>query len=319
MRSIARRAALVKSLFRKEALNGFALRADAALHELRLAAAASRERRVQPLCQRAQIAAALSDGVFPRAARAREHRAAPAAGLRHRVAEPAHALAAHLVLEKQHIAALCVLRRDAREHALLQFCAAQLERGKLAQHPLNRRGGSRRLDRERLRGRHVLRPTGGKIAVRPPAAQQLDAHALAELLHGEKLHDADLSAPHDVRAAARAAVRAGEGHDAHVALERLFAAVVDRVQLRAAVELNVDGVILIDVPVRHRFDLQQLLPRNVGVEVDGHALRAHVEAHVVAAVARADQPRADVLAGVLLHMVEAPRPIKPPMHRLADG
>ena len=122
-----------------------------------------------------------------------------------------------------------------------------------------------------------------------------------------------------MRAAARAAVRAGEGHDAHVALERLFAAVVDRVQLRAAVELNVDGVILIDVPVRHRFDLQQLLPRNVGVEVDGHALRAHVEAHVVAAVARADQPRADVLAGVLLHMVEAPRPIKPPMHRLADG
>ena len=26
-----------------------------------------------------------------------------------------------------------------------------------------------------------------------------------------------------------------------------------------------------------------------------------------------------MLAGVLLHVVEAPRPIKPPMHRLADG
>ena len=40
VRSIARRRALVKSLFRKERLDGFALRADAALHELRLAAAA---------------------------------------------------------------------------------------------------------------------------------------------------------------------------------------------------------------------------------------------------------------------------------------
>ena len=69
VRSIARRRALVKSLFRKERLDGFALRADAALHELRHAAAAPRERRVQLLCQRAQIAAALSDGVFPRAAR----------------------------------------------------------------------------------------------------------------------------------------------------------------------------------------------------------------------------------------------------------
>ena len=122
-----------------------------------------------------------------------------------------------------------------------------------------------------------------------------------------------------MRAAARAAVRAGEGHDAHVALERLFAAVVDRVQLRAAVELDVDGVILIDVPVRRCLDLQQLLPRNVGVEVDGHALHAHVEAHIVAAVARADQPRADVLAGVLLHMVEAPRPVDLPVYGRADG
>ena len=119
VRSIARRAALVKSHFRKEGLDGFALRADAALHELRLAAAAPRERRVQLLCQRAQIAAALSDGVLPRTARAREHRAAPAAGLRHRVAEPAHAVAAHLVLEKQHVAAARIPRRDARKHALL--------------------------------------------------------------------------------------------------------------------------------------------------------------------------------------------------------
>ena len=40
VRSIARRRALVKSLFRKERFDGAALRADAALHELRLAAAA---------------------------------------------------------------------------------------------------------------------------------------------------------------------------------------------------------------------------------------------------------------------------------------
>ena len=112
-----------------------------------------------------------------------------------------------------------------------------------------------------------------------------------------------------MRAAAGTAVRAGESDDAYVALERLFAAVVDLVKLRAAVELNVDGVILVDVEVGRLLDLEQFLPRNIGVEVDGHGVRAHVEADIVAVEARADEARADVFARMLLHVVEAARPV----------
>ena len=42
-----------------------------------------------------------------------------------------------------------------------------------------------------------------------------------ELLAGEELNDAHLSAARNVRTAAGAAVRAGEGHDPHVAVQRL--------------------------------------------------------------------------------------------------
>ena len=88
-----------------------------------------------------------------------------------------------------------------------------------------------------------------------------------------------------------------------------FAAVLDLVELRAAIELDVDGVILIDVQVGELFNLHKFIPRNVGVEVDRDDVRAHVEADVVAVEALADEARADVLARMLLHVVEAARPV----------
>ena len=195
------------------------------------------------------------------------------------------------------------------EDGLFELCAALLERGKLSEHALDARKARVRLDGERLCDTHVLRPALRKVAVRAFAGKKFDANAVAELLHGEELDESHLTGTHDVRAAAGAAVRAGEGDDAHVALERLFAAVVDLVELRAAIELDVDGVILIDVQVGELFNLHKFIPRNVGVEVDRDDVRAHVEADVVAVEALADEARADVLARMLLHVVKAARPV----------
>ena len=68
-------------------------------------------------------------------------------------------------------------------------------------------------------------------------------------------------------------------------------------------------VILPDVLVGAALDVQRLLPADVGVVVDGHGVRAHVEAHVVAVEGTAQHTGHDVLAGVLLHVVEPPRPV----------
>ena len=118
-----------------------------------------------------------------------------------------------------------------------------------------------------------------------------------------------------MRAAAGAAVRAGEGDDAHIARKRLFAAVRYGIKLCTAIEMNVDGVVFIDVLIGARLERKKRFPRNVGVKVDGGDLRAQVEADIVAAVLCADQTGTDVLAGMLLHVVEAPRPVKRAMHR----
>ena len=55
---------------------------------------------------------------------------------------------------------------------------------------------------------------------------------------------------------------------------------------------------------------QHPLPRDVGIIVDDHLIRAHVEAHIVTVVGAAEHTGDDMLAGMLLHMVEAPRPVE---------
>lgn len=110
-------------------------------------------------------------------------------------------------------------------------------------------------------------------------------------------------------AAAGAHVRAGELCDAHGTLQRLFAAVGQSGQLLRRGIPDADGVVGPDVGVGAPLHLQRLLPGNGGVIVDSDHVRAHVEAHVVAVECAAQQAGDDMLAGVLLHMVEAPRPV----------
>ena len=67
-----------------------------------------------------------------------------------------------------------------------------------------------------------------------------------------------------------------------LALLRKNVDILDRVQLRTAVGLDIDGMIFVNVLVCAALDLAQRVKRNLGVEVDGHNVRTHVEAHIVA-------------------------------------
>ena len=64
--------------------------------------------------------------------------------------------------------------------------------------------------------------------------------------------------------------------------------------------------------------LQILLPGQLPVVVDGDGVRPQVEAHVAAVVQRTQQAGEDVLAGVLLHVVESAGPVDGALHRGAD-
>ena len=161
-------------------------------------------------------------------------------------------------------------------------------------------------------------PAGGEGTEGPLAAEHFDADALPELLAGEELHKAHLTAGHHMGTAAGAAVRTGEGHDADITFQLLLAAVFHRGQLCAPVELDVDGVVFIDIAVGLGFNFHQLVPADLGVEVDGHHVGAHVKAHIVAVEVLADHAAADVLAGVLLHVVEASRPVDGAHYSLPD-
>ena len=77
-------------------------------------------------------------------------------------------------------------------------------------------------------------------------------------------------------------------------------------------------MVLVDVAVGLCLDFHQLVPADVGVEVDGHHVGAHVEAHIVAAELLTDHAAADVLAGVLLHVVETAGPVDGAGNGLAD-
>ena len=110
-------------------------------------------------------------------------------------------------------------------------------------------------------------------------------------------------------AAAGAAVRAGKGHQPHLPGNILFGAVDRLFQGCPLQKPDIDGVVLPDVGVGRGLDGGQVFRGDLVVEVDGHHILPQVEAHIVAAVAGADDAADDVLAGMLLHMVKPPGPV----------
>ena len=107
-----------------------------------------------------------------------------------------------------------------------------------------------------------------------------------------------------VRAAARADIRARDGHDAHLPGQLLFAAVGDGFQRFRVRIRDLDRDVFPDPLVGLGLDALHLLRRQHAGKVDRHEVRAHVEAHVLIAEAAVDDAGEDMLAGMQLHELE---------------
>ena len=197
---------------------------------------------------------------------------------------------------------------------VLQGEDAGLEGLVLPQQPLHRRSGLQQLGGGEVGDLVVLLPHLGQMGEGPAAAHQLDAHAGAEFLAGEQLHQPHLAGGGHVGAAAGAGVRPGEGDDAHLSLDGLFAPVLQMGQLLRGGVGDLDRVVLPDVPVGRRLQRPDLVLGELHVEVNGDHVGPHVEAHVVAAVHGVGQAGDDVFPGVVLHQVEAAGPVDLPLH-----
>ena len=113
-------------------------------------------------------------------------------------------------------------------------------------------------------------------------------------------------------AAAGAHVRPGEGDDAHLAGEGLFAAIVQRLQLLRGGVGDDHGLVLPQIAVHRRLQPVELLLVDHGVQVDGDEVAAHVKTHIIAAPPGVGNAGDDVLPGVVLHQVKAPVPVDLP-------
>ena len=151
------------------------------------------------------------------------------------------------------------------------------------------------------------------------AAHDAQAHAAPVALAVEDLDDADLPGAGDMRRAAGAAVDPRDLHDAHLTAQLLLRAVVERGELRLAGDPCADGEIAAHGLVGAKLDLRELVRAQLPGEVDGHAVGAHVEAHVVEAEAAMHEAGDDMLARVVLHAPQALLEVEAALDVLPDG
>ena len=149
------------------------------------------------------------------------------------------------------------------------------------------------------------------------AAEKLEADAALMAEHGEDLDRADLAGGQYMRATAGAEVGTTEVHDAYIAGERLFRAVVDRLQLFRGRPDRAHTTILEDDGIGLLLDRHQLLPAERAVEIDGHHV-THVEADIVIAIVAVHETGHDMLTGVVPAVAHAARPVDHAVNCLAD-
>ena len=134
-----------------------------------------------------------------------------------------------------------------------------------------------------------------------PADLQADADAGFVVLAGNGLDGADLAGPLHVGAAAGAHVGAWNGDDAHLSLQLLFAAVVQRIQLFGGRVRGQDLKIVKHRPVGKPLHPGDICFRQHTGKIHGDAVLTHMEADVVIAEAPVDDAGKNMLPGVLLH------------------
>ena len=111
-------------------------------------------------------------------------------------------------------------------------------------------------------------------------------------------------------AAAGAGVRLGEGDDAHLTGQCLFAPIVQGLQLFRRGVGDLDGQVLPDDFIGLLLHLLEQFRGQFHVKVDNNSVIPHVKAYIVGAGAAVEDAADDVLAGVVLHEGKAPVPVQ---------
>ena len=120
-------------------------------------------------------------------------------------------------------------------------------------------------------------------------------------------------------AAAGTDIGTGDAHDAHLAFDLFLAAVGQCGQLLAGGVGDAHRHILPDNAVGGKFGLPQALGGDGDAGVHPHRVGADVEPDVLGPEHLVQDAGEDVLAGVLLHLVEPPGPVKGLLHFGAGG
>ena len=179
----------------------------------------------------------------------------------------------------------------------------------LVVHPVDRHGGLVGLGREQCADVGLTAPHGLRFPQGASAADDAEPDTALVVLRGEDLDLSHLSGGGGVGAAAGADVRARDGHDAHLPGDLFFAAVGQRRQLFGGGVGDEHRHILPDDAVGGKLCLPQALGGDGDAGVHPHGVGADVEAHVLRPEHLVQDAGEDVLAGVLLHLVEAPLPV----------
>ena len=147
------------------------------------------------------------------------------------------------------------------------------------------------------------------MLIRPLSANKLYSHAAAEFLYRQRLNEPYLSGAFYMRAAARAGIRARKTHYPHLARKLLFASVryIAKLRLRRKKSLNIH--VLPYKGVCLSLCLRELRLRDRRRKVYRNDVSADVKSDVFAAEAPVQYAGQDMLAGVLLHEIKAPRPV----------
>ena len=111
-------------------------------------------------------------------------------------------------------------------------------------------------------------------------------------------------------AAAGAGVRLGEGDDAHLTGQRLFAPIVQGLQLFRRGVGDLDRQVLPDDFIGLLLHLLEQFRGQFHVKVDDNGVIPHVKAHIIGPRAAVENAADDVLPRVILHEGEAPVPIQ---------
>ena len=279
-------------------------------------AALSAERGVHPRGQFRGARAA--HGVRESVSAAAQHgRKAAARGERRR--EAAHAVAREPFTDAQRGHVFPARARLGLEARILGRRELRVQRGVLVQHAAHRGGGLVRFRAQQHRDLVHRIVTAAVVLQRAHAARDGHARAALVALRGGDLDKPHLAGARHVRAAARAHVGAARGDDAHGALQRLLAAVGKVRKAHRVGPFGRDGLVALNDAVRQLLGQREHLVRHGLREVDAHAVLADAEAHVLAAELLVRDARQNVLARVLLHVVEAARPVDVALHRLAHA